>query len=78
MFSFIEFSKDRKERRFHRPRGLTIVVIKSEINIFTISALLAKAVFNLRCTSVVCLCVCAIAENPLPGELETSGQRAYR
>ena len=30
------------------------------------------------CCLSVYLCVCAIAENPLPGGLETSGQRAYR
>ena len=26
---------------------------------------------------LLCLCVCAIADNPLSGRLETSGQRGY-
>ena len=31
-----------------------------------------------RCPSVVCLCVCAVAETPLLDGLETSGKRGYR
>ena len=45
--------------------------------IFTDSALLAGSVYYPRCPSD-CLSVRAIAENPLPGGLETSGRRAYR
>ena len=30
------------------------------------------------CQSSVCVFVCAIAENPLPSGMETSGQRGYR
>ena len=45
--------------------------------VFTESALWVKSVSQSQCPYVVCLSVCAIVENPLPGGLETSGQRAY-
>ena len=53
---------------------------KYQISVFTELALWADSVSKLRCPSVVCVSVsvCAIAENPLPGGLETSGQRVYR
>ena len=45
------------------------------LDIFTELAFLADSVSKSQCPSV--LCVCAIAETPLPGGLETFGQRAY-
>ena len=48
-------------------------------HIFTASAhwayFVSKSQYPSACVSVSC---CAIAENPLPGGLETSGQKAYR
>ena len=48
--------------------------------IVTVSSYLADSVSKLQCLVVVCLCVfvCAIAETPLPGGLDTSVLRAYR
>ena len=44
---------------------------------FTDLALWADSVYILQYPWVICVSVCAIAGNPLPSGLETSGQRAY-